>query len=144
MGTNTTLTTAPVAGSCLGQPRALSPPHMAGQKDREGRRQLAESEAAKPVEASGAGTPQKEAWPKASEICQDASPGCAQHQAGEGSSCHPRLLLAESPAGPPAKTQQHLRVVSDHPVSDSYDHEQQTWVGPHGGLEIPPAPEGQG
>lgn len=105
------------------------------------------STVAKPVDASRAGAPQKEARPKAAETCQDASPVSAeQHQVGEGSSCHPRLLLAERPAGPPtpAKTQHRPKVLSDHPVSDNYDNEQQTWVGPKGGLEIHPSPKGQG
>lgn len=84
-----------------------------GRGTREGRCQPVESKVAKPVRASGTGTPQKEAWPAAVGTCQAPGPASVEwHQVGEGSACHPRLPRAESPT---TETQQHPNVLSDHP-----------------------------
>ena len=86
-------------GSCLRLPRALSPPHIGcwGEMTREGRCQPVGSKVAKPVEASGAGTLQKEAWPRPAGTCQDASLA-APH--GGGGFATPASSLQRAPQGP--------------------------------------------
>lgn len=109
-----------------------------GRWTREGRCQPVKSKVAKPVRASGTGTPQKEAWPEAVGTCQ-AAQSCfvERHQVGEGSAGHPRLPHAESPAGPATGTQQHLKVLSDHPRQRQIQQWAANLVGPSPGDQGP-------
>lgn len=94
-------------GSGLRLPRALPPPHVGcGLEDK----------VAKPAEASGAGT-QTEAWPRAAETCQDASPVFAEQHRWGRELLPPRLSQGR-PTEPPTPTRtQHPKVLTDHTVS---------------------------
>lgn len=94
-------------GSGLRLPRALPPPHVGcGLEDK----------VAKPAEASGAGT-QKEAWLRAAEICQDASPVFAEQHRWGRELLPPRLAQGR-PTEPPTPTRtQHPKVLTDHTLS---------------------------
>lgn len=72
-----------------------------GRRTREGRCQPVESKVAKPVRASGTGTPQKEAWPEAVGTCQAAqSCLCGVAPGGGGERLPPRTPPCREPCRP--------------------------------------------
>lgn len=77
-----------------------SPCGLWGGRTRERRCQPVASKVAKPVEASGAGTPQKEAWPRPAEACQDAGPAPWSLPRGGGGFATPDSSLQRALQGP--------------------------------------------
>lgn len=109
-----------------------------GRGTTERRCQPVESKVAKPVRASGAGTAQKEAWPKAVGTCQAAqSCLCGVAPGGGGECLPPQTTPCREPCRPsqpgPNST---LKSCQTTPVSDKYNNGQRTWMGP--------SPEGPG